>query len=155
MTKAASKGCGRTLNYMSTELRDDKQFVLEVFGKVSESQYSPDVRELSERLRNDLDVMKAAVERDPWQMRDAGPELKDNENLILHCVSVPEVFGGTIRGDKIEFCSDRIRGDKAVTNARAHACMCKKAYHHASRAACTRAESIVHSCVCMGVCLHM
>mmetsp|Transcript_6962 Transcript_6962/g.13805 ORF Transcript_6962/g.13805 Transcript_6962/m.13805 type:complete len:390 (-) Transcript_6962:139-1308(-) len=113
MRKVAVQGkCGRAINNMSQELRDDKDFVVEVL-KASSKGYYPDCKKLSDRLRNDLDVMKLAVEMDPWSMRDAGNELKDNEALILHCVSIPDA-PGCVRGEKIQFCSDRIRGDRAI-----------------------------------------
>eukprot|EP00930_Biecheleria_cincta_P081425 TRINITY_DN7036_c1_g1_i1.p1 TRINITY_DN7036_c1_g1~~TRINITY_DN7036_c1_g1_i1.p1 ORF type:complete len:544 (-),score=133.56 TRINITY_DN7036_c1_g1_i1:743-2374(-) len=111
MARAAAK-CGRALDDMSAELRDDKDFVLKVLSS-DDQEYRPNIAKLSDRLRNDLDVMKAAVEKNSWAMRDAGQELQDNENLIFHCVSVPDA-PGNVRGDKIQFCSDRIRGDKTI-----------------------------------------
>eukprot|EP00930_Biecheleria_cincta_P103309 TRINITY_DN9526_c0_g1_i1.p1 TRINITY_DN9526_c0_g1~~TRINITY_DN9526_c0_g1_i1.p1 ORF type:complete len:496 (+),score=102.11 TRINITY_DN9526_c0_g1_i1:59-1546(+) len=113
MSKATVQGkCGRVVNETSEALRDDKEFVMDAF-KASSSQYCPDCRTLSDRLRNDLDVMKLAVENNSMNMRDASDSLKDSDALILHCVSIPDM-PGHVRGDAIQFCSDRIRGDKAL-----------------------------------------
>lgn len=107
----------------SEELRDDKQFVLEVFGRASYS-YSDNTevfKYVSARLRDDNEIATKVLtntERGWKNLEYLSDRLKGDKDFILTVIDVRENTGGTIpdsgAGEMIVFASEDLRKDKDV-----------------------------------------
>ena len=83
------------------KLQGDKDIALEAIRNGHHISY------MSDELRDDRDVVLAAVDKDVWALSFASDRLKDDENIILEAIK--------INGTSIRFSSERIK-NKFVNN---------------------------------------
>lgn len=75
------------------------------------SMYYMDIRKINEELKDDSDVMYAAVKRNPNAFEFASPRLRDDKKLAIMAVS------GKGMGFLLRFVSQRLRDDYQVVMA--------------------------------------
>lgn len=92
------------LEKASMAKRDDKNFVIEAV-KVN----GASLVFASERLRNDAEVAKIAIENDMNAFQYASENLRSNKDLVLHTVRM--------WGTPLEYASEELRNDKQVVVA--------------------------------------
>lgn len=98
----ATSKSGSALRYMSVSMLDDKDVVLRALA--DDGWRSID--KVSERLKNDIDIVLAAVLADNRVLNDFPDEFKDNEKVIEACLK-----GG---GTAYTYFSDRFKKDRKI-----------------------------------------
>ena len=93
---------GIYLEYASERLRDDKDVIMIA---LKEDTWSS-LRSVSERLKNDIEVVLAYVSKDNRTLRDFPDEFKDNEKVIEACLKGD--------GTAYEYFSDRFKKDRKI-----------------------------------------
>jgi hypothetical protein len=83
---------------------DDKEEVLAAIPNM----YYVKIQNLSDRLKDDFDVMNAAIEHNPNAFQYAGPKVRDNKLLAMKAVKKDGM------GFLLREASDRLRDDREV-----------------------------------------
>ena len=103
---------GRALMFIGESFRDDKEIVLKAIANSHILDWviiNVPLAYASERLRNDPDVVKAAMEKDFKTFVSAGDEIQDNKEFALCAVQQDGLL--------LKYCSDRLRADNEVVIA--------------------------------------
>ena len=94
------------LEYVSEELKNNKQVVLcairsEYFG------YEPDIlKHASEQLRDDKEVVLAAVGCEYYSLKDASERLKDDKDIVLTAIKH--------NANQLKYASERLKNDREI-----------------------------------------
>ena len=110
---------GSTIQYASIELKDNKEFALNLIKKINyqnssslNSNIDSIFVHLSERLRNDDEVAMSAATRDPKILEDTSK--KDDLNFILKLISQKKTYNSSLI---IKYISTKLQNDPIVLNA--------------------------------------
>ena len=106
---AAVKQNGDALFYASKELQADKQLVLEVFKSKGEFFNWHVLDHVSENLKNDKEVVLAAVKQSGYALEYASENLKNDKEVVLAAVKTDS--------DAIGYASKKLQADKDVIKA--------------------------------------
>ncbi len=109
IARAACKHDPDLIQYTGLEARDNKEFMLPLVKEFGGSIF----KLASDRLRNDLEIARAACEHDPDLIWDAGKEVRDNKEFVLLLVNRSPLI--------IDIVSPRLRNDLEIVLA---ACEC-------------------------------
>ncbi|WP_257292200.1 DUF4116 domain-containing protein, partial [Endozoicomonas sp. ONNA1] len=89
------------LNYVSQQVRNDKELVLEAIAA-----HPIDLKYVGQELKGDKDVIIAAVTRRSRSMQDVSPEIPDYDEVVTAVIAK--------RPKALKYASERIRGDKNI-----------------------------------------
>ena len=109
----AVKERGIYLEYASPRLRDDKEFVKIALNNDTWST----LRSVSERLKNDIEIVLAYVSIDNRTISDFADEFKDHERVIEACMKERKSewsYKMFIQGAAYEYFSDRFKTNREI-----------------------------------------
>jgi hypothetical protein len=110
---SAVKNRGIYLEYASLRLRDDKEFVKIALKNDTWST----LRSVSDRLKNDIEIVLACVLIDNRTLQDFADEFKDNERVIEECMKKRKSDWSDkmfIQGAAYQYFSDRFKTNREI-----------------------------------------
>lgn len=110
---SAVKNGGGYLKYASLRLRDDKEFVKIALKNNTWST----LRSVSERLKNDIEIVLAYVSIDNRTLQDFADEFKDNQRVIEECMKERKSDWSEkmfIQGAAYQYFSDRFKTNREI-----------------------------------------